>query len=240
MEKTCAGHPLRQVQYLALARRRPSWPAPRAVPGAGKPGRIAGGVVPRRYRGFVRARASSEGLWARAWDGPNVSRSFQTHTGSSVEFDGALHGRCGDIHRCRSPEKTCPEGLTRAWEDLLYPKKTGKVCHGRSLGAPWTSADVLQRFRSLWRFRSLSGDLQRFWSLSVPVSEWRSSSRSGCTSGWVHDGKKNAITQGFGSVCMWIHQPESAQLCWLCTYLTAPKVLLINNFKADTPRGATS
>ena len=195
MEKTCAGHPLRQVQYLALARRRPSWPAPRAVPGAGKPGRIAGGVVPRRYRGFVRARASSEGLWARAWDGPNVSRSFQTHTGSSVEFDGALHGRCGDIHRCRSPEKTCPEGLTRAWENLLYPKKTGKVCHGRSLGAPWTSADVL------WRFCSVPGR----------------SSRSGCTSGWVHDGKKNAITQGFGSVCMWIHQPESAQLCWLCT-----------------------
>lgn len=35
-------------------------------------------------------------------------------------------------------------------------------------------------------------------------------------------------------------QSESAQLCWLCTYLTAPKVLLINNFKADTPRGATS
>ena len=156
--KPALGTPFQQVQYLALARRRPSWPAPRAVPGAGKPGRIAGGVVPRRYRGFVRARASSEGLWARAWDGPNVSRSFETHTGSSVELDGALHGRCGDIHRCRSPEKTCPEGLTRAWEDLLYPKKTGKVCHGRSLGAPWTSADVLQRFWSLWRFWSLSGD----------------------------------------------------------------------------------
>ena len=124
--KPALGTPFQQVQYLALARRRPSWPAPRAVPGAGKPGRIARGVVPRRYRGFVRARASSEGLWARAWDGPNVSRSFQTHTSSSVEFDRALHGRCTDIHRCRSPEKTCPEGLTRAWENFFTRKKPVK------------------------------------------------------------------------------------------------------------------
>ena len=124
--KPALGNPFQPFQYLALARRRPSWPAPRAVPGAGKPGRIARGVVPRRYRGFVRARASSEGLWARAWDGPNVSRSFQTHTSSSVEFDRALHGRCGDIHRCRSPEKTCPEGLTRAWENFFTRKKPVK------------------------------------------------------------------------------------------------------------------
>ena len=59
LEKTCAGHPLRQVQYLALARRRPSWPAPRAVPGAGKPGRIAEGSSRGDIAGsFARARAA--------------------------------------------------------------------------------------------------------------------------------------------------------------------------------------
>ena len=105
---------------------------------------------------FARARAARAHGRAPG-KGQTFSRGFQTHTSSSVEVDRALHGRCTDIHRCRSPEKTCPEGLTRAWENLLYPKKTGKVCHGRSLGAPWTSADVLWRFCSVPSRSSRSG-----------------------------------------------------------------------------------
>ena len=150
-EKTCAGQPL------------PAFPifGPRAsttLVARAQGGPWRGKTRQDRRRGRpeeisrVRSRAREQ-----PGKGQTFSRGFQTHTSSSVEVDRALHGRCTDIHRCRSPEKTCPEGLTRAWENLLYPKKTGKVCHGRSLGAPWTSADVLWRFCSVPSRSSRSG-----------------------------------------------------------------------------------
>ena len=147
-EKTCAGQPLPAFPIFGPRASTTLVARAQGGPRRGETRQDRRKGNPRRYHGFVRARARSEGLWARAWAGPNFSRGFQTHTGSSLEVDGALCGRCTDIHRCRSPEKTCPEGLTRAWVNLLYPKKTGKVCHGRSLGEPWTSAEVLWRFRS--------------------------------------------------------------------------------------------
>ena len=156
-EKTCAGQPL------------PAFPifGPRAsttLVARAQGGPWRGKTRQDRRRGRpeeisrVRSRAREQrGPMGAPGKGQTFSRGFQTHTSSSVEVDRALHGRCTDIHRCRSPEKTCPEGLTRAWENHLYPKKTGKVCHGRSLGAPWTSADVLWRFCSVPSRSSRSG-----------------------------------------------------------------------------------
>lgn len=163
LEKTCAGHPLpaspifgprASTTLVARAQGGPWRGKTRQDRQRGRPEEISRvRSRAREQRGPVGARLG----WAKRFEKfPNSHQQLCGVRQSSPWY------RCGDIHRCRSPEKTCPEGLTRAWEDLLYPKKTGKVCHGRSLGAPWTSADVLQRFRSLWRFWSL----WRFQSLS--------------------------------------------------------------------------
>ena len=119
-EKTCAGQPL------------PAFPifGPRAsttLVARAQGGPWRGKTRQDRRRGRpeeisrVRSRAREQ-----PGKGQTFSRGFQTHTSSSVEVDRALHGRCTDIHRCRSPEKTCPEGLTRAWENFFTRKKPVK------------------------------------------------------------------------------------------------------------------